>query len=75
LKRNLDFLDGCVEFAPDVPEDVRSLLFDPQTSGGLLLSVASKDSAPLLDSLRANGVDARQVGEVTEKTHPLIQVR
>ena len=67
LKRNMDFIGGCVEFAPDVPEDVRNLLFDPQTSGGLLLSVASKDAAPLLDSLRANGVDAQQVGEVTRK--------
>ncbi len=75
LKRNMDFLDGCVEFAAHVSEDVRNLLFDPQTSGGLLLSVASKDSVPLLDSLRAEGVDAQQVGEVTEKTHPLIRVR
>jgi len=64
-----------VEFAPEVPEDVRDLLFDPQTSGGLLLSAASKDAARLLDSLRANGVDAQQVGEVIEKTRPLIRVR
>ena len=71
----MDFIGGCVEFAPDVPEEVRNLLFDPQTSGGLLLSVASKDAAPLLEALRANGVDAQQVGEVIEKTHPLIQVR
>ena len=75
LKRNMEFIGGCVEFAPDVPEDVRNLLFDPQTSGGLLLSMASKDAAPLLESLRANGVDAQKVGEVLEKTHPLIQVR
>ena len=75
LKRNMDFVGGCVEFAPDVPEDVRNLLFDPQTSGGLLLSMASKDAAPLLEALRANGVDAQKVGEVLEKTHPLIQVR
>jgi len=75
LKRNMDFIGGCVEFAPDVPEDVRNLLFDPQTSGGLLLSMAPKDAAPLLESLRANGVDAQKVGEVIEKTHPLLQVR
>ena len=75
LKRNLEFIGGCVEFAPGVPEDIRNLLFDPQTSGGLLLSVASKDAAKLLESLRAGGVAARQVGEVTPKTHPLIRVR
>jgi selenide,water dikinase len=64
-----------VEFAPGVPQEVRDLLFDPQTSGGLLLSVASKDATQLLDSLLANGVSAQHVGEVIEATHPLIQVR
>jgi hypothetical protein len=34
-----------------------------------------KDAPRLLESLRANGVDAQQVGEVMEKTHPLILVR
>ena len=75
LKRNLEFIGGCVEFAPDVPEEVRNLLFDPQTSGGLLFSVASKDATKILESLRAGGVDAQQMGEVIDKTHPLIQVR
>jgi selenide,water dikinase len=75
LKRNKEFLDGCVEFAPGVAEEIRSLLFDPQTSGGLLLSVAAADASRLLEALRAHGVGAQQIGEVTEKTHPLIQVR
>jgi selenide,water dikinase len=75
LNRNQEFISGCVEFAPGVPVEVRSLLFDPQTSGGLLLSVAWKDATRLLESLRANGVSAQPVGEVMEKTHPLIQVR
>jgi len=75
LKRNQEFIGECVEFAPSVPEDVRNLLFDPQTSGGLLLSVATKDATRLVESLRANGVGAQQVGEVTRKTHPLILVR
>jgi selenide,water dikinase len=75
MKRNQEFIGGCVEFAPGVAEEVRSLLFDPQTSGGLLLSVASKDATRLLESLHANGVNAQQVGEVIERTYPLIQVR
>jgi selenide,water dikinase len=75
LKRNQEFIGGCVEFTPGVPEEVRNLLFDPQTSGGLLLSVASKDATRLLESLHANGVNAQQVGEVIERTHPLLQVR
>ena len=75
LKRNLEFIGGCVEFAPGVPEEVKNLLFDPQTSGGLLFSVAWEDAVRLLESLRANGVSAQQVGEVIEKTHPLVRVR
>jgi selenide,water dikinase len=75
LKRNMDFIGGCVEFAPGVPEDVRNLLFDPQTSGGLLLSVTSQDAPRLLESLRASEAGAQQVGEVIEETHPRIQVR
>jgi len=74
LKRNQEFIGGCVEFAPGVPEEVRNLLFDPQTSGGLLLSISPRDAKPLRESLRAKGIEARQIGEVTGKTHPLIQV-
>ena len=75
LKRNQEFIGACVEFDPVVPEDVRSLLFDPQTSGGLLLSVASADAPRLLASLHAAGEPAQPVGEVIAKTHPAIQVR
>jgi selenide,water dikinase len=75
LKRNLEFIGECVAFAPAVPEDVRNLLFDPQTSGGLLISVASKHAVELLESLRAGGVAGQLVGEVMEKTHPLLYVR
>jgi len=75
LKNNVKFLGGCVEFDPKIPQEVRNLLFDPQTSGGLLLVVSAKDSAELINRLGRSGVPARQVGEVVEKTHPLLQVR
>ena len=75
LKRNQEFIGDCVNFAPGVPEDVRNLLFDPQTSGGLLLSVASQDAPALLQSLHANKLAGQLVGDVIEKTHPLIHVR
>jgi selenide,water dikinase len=75
LKRNQEFIGACVEFVPDVPEDVRNLLFDPQTSGGLLLSVAANDAAKLVETLCASGVAGQLVGEVIKKTHPLIQVK
>jgi selenide,water dikinase len=75
LKRNIEFIAGCVEFAAEIPEEIRNLLFDPQTSGGLLFSVDAAASANLVTSLAERGVPAREVGEVVEKTHPLIRVR
>ena len=75
LKRNREFLCGCVEFAAGVPEEVENLLFDPQTSGGLLFSTSAEEAARLLLALREREISAQQVGEVIEKTHPLIQVR
>ena len=75
LKRNMDFIGSCVEFASSVPEEVRNLLFDPQTSGGLLFSVAAQDSPKLVEALRALLIPAQAIGEVIEKTHPLIQAR
>ena len=75
LKRNQEFVGGCVEFAPKVPDEIRNLLFDPQTSGGLLFSVAAKDAERLVEALRSSAVDAQPIGEVIEKTHPLLSVR
>jgi selenide,water dikinase len=75
LNRNREFLEGCVEFADCVLEEVRNLLFDPQTSGGLLLAAEEQAAASLVTALRARSIPTQEVGEVIERTHPLIQVR
>jgi selenide,water dikinase len=75
LMRNAEFLSGCVEFAGDVSEEVRNLMYDPQTSGGLLLCVGAADAVPLLEALRARDIIAQEIGTVIEKTKPLIQVQ
>ena len=74
LKANRGFAEGCVEYADDVPEDVRTLLYDPQTAGGLLISVGEAESARLLRALQDVSVPAVQIGEVVEKQKPLIAV-
>src|SRR5262249_6972751 len=58
LKANRSFAEGCVEYADDVPEDLRTLLYDPQTAGGLLVSVAEADGLRLRKALQAAGVPA-----------------
>jgi len=75
LRRNMDFICDCVEFASCVPHEVRNLFFDPQTSGGLLFSVAPQDAPKLLEALRALPAPAQVIGEIIEKTHPLILVK
>jgi selenide, water dikinase len=75
LKRNTDFICGCVEFADEIPEEIRNLLYDPQTSGGLLLSIAAEDVARCLAALAEREVPAQEIGEVIAKTRPLISVR
>ncbi len=75
LKRNIEFLGGCVEFAGDIAEEVRNLFFDPQTSGGLLLAVEEGEAEELLKALSARDVPARRIGEAIDKTKPLIEIR
>jgi selenide,water dikinase len=72
LKNNRDFAECLVEYESDVPEDLRALLFDPQTAGGLLIS--TPDGSSLTSALRDAGVMAVQIGEVLENAKPRIRV-
>jgi selenide,water dikinase len=74
LKANRNFVEGCVEFAIGVPEDIRTLLCDPQTAGGLLIAVAPAEADRLLSDLRSSGTNAVEVGEVVNREKPLIAV-
>jgi selenide,water dikinase len=74
LKANREFIEGCVGYSESVPEDLRVSLYDPQTAGGLLVSVAPDSAPSLLEALRSAGVPAQQIGEVIAKTKPLIAV-
>ncbi len=74
LNANRDFAECMVSYAAQVPQEVRTILFDPQTAGGLLLSVAGQDAAALTDALRAAGVEAARIGEVLPPGKPLIQI-
>jgi selenide,water dikinase len=67
LLSNREFAECLVADAPEsrIPDDLRMLLFDPQTSGGLLISVASEYSAALLTSLQSAGLPAAIIGRVS----------
>jgi selenide,water dikinase len=74
LKANRDFAECLVGYDPSVPEDLRTLLFDPQTAGGLLISVSAKNAAPLTRDLQNAGVPAVEIGDVRPPAKPLITV-
>jgi selenide,water dikinase len=74
LKANRDFAECLVGYDASVPEDLRTLLFDPQTAGGLLISVSAKDAAPLTRELQNVGVPAVEIGQVRSPAKPLITV-
>jgi selenide,water dikinase len=65
--RNWASYGPAVQVSPDVSEAARDLLCDPQTSGGLLISVAADDAEDLLDDVRGAGFEAAAiVGEVVQ---------
>ena len=74
LKSNRDFVESCVGFVANVPNEIRALLFDPQTSGGLLVAVAGDHATELRAALEQRQVSTDQIGEVVTKRSPLISV-
>ena len=64
LRRNVEFIAGCVELSNGIREEIKNLLFDPQTSGGLLLSLDAAHADELVASLQAENIPARAIGEV-----------
>jgi selenide,water dikinase len=72
LKNNREFAECLVEYDAKVPEDLRTLLYDPQTAGGLLIS--TPEGTALVKALNTAGVPAVQVGEVHPPAKPTIEI-
>jgi selenide, water dikinase len=74
LKNNRAFIGDCAVFDASVPPEFQDLLFDPQTSGGLLISISPESAEAALSALEHHGVSARRIGKVVPKKHPLLFV-
>jgi selenide, water dikinase len=72
LKNNREFAECVVSYDAAVPEDLRTVLFDPQTAGGLLIS--TPDGTALARALRDAQVPAALIGDVLPYSKPLIAV-
>jgi selenide, water dikinase len=74
-KRNREFFGPRVRISEEVADEMAELVFDPQTSGGLLVALGEKDAMALLADLQAGGnLDAEIVGRVTPPGPSLIEV-
>jgi selenide, water dikinase len=66
-KRNRDFYGPSVNISDEVADEIAGVVFDPQTSGGLLIALEEKQAYALLADLQRQGnVEAAIVGRVTE---------
>ncbi|PYV88726.1 MAG: selenide, water dikinase SelD [Acidobacteria bacterium] len=74
LKANREFAECVVAYDEGIEEDVKMLMFDPQTAGGLLISVRDSDSQRLAGELQSAGVEAAEIGEVIAHSKSLISV-
>ena len=67
--RNLQSVADTVKWSPDLSEREQLLLCDAQTSGGLLISVASEKKDSLLAELKAGGVEVMaEIGKIIEES-------
>ena len=72
---NRDFFSCRVEVHSNVPDLLVDILYDPQTSGGLLISLPSHEAERLVEALKKEGnIDSCIVGEVVEEPRGKIQI-
>ncbi len=72
---NEGYLQGKINFVNNISQEIRDIMYDPQTSGGLLISVAENKLEELLEELRlVNKTDFAVIGRVKEKGKYPIEV-
>ena len=72
-QRNRKFVGDRVEFS-GVPFELEELLFDPQTSGGLLVSMPRNDAISAVKDLKKLGLPCGIVGGITKRREKAIYV-
>jgi len=65
MERNREFLASEVTFSSNIPEYLQYLLYDPETSGGLLIAVAEANAEEFSRRLSDIGASAKAVGTAT----------
>lgn len=66
-KTNREYVGDDFRIDTDITKEMASLLFDPQTAGGMLISIADEKSEAVLARLKETYADAAIIGRVTDK--------
>lgn len=75
-KANQELMDGLVELAPNFDERIHRVIYDAETSGGLLISVSPEKADALVAELKKNKTSvAAEVGHVEMRGAALLKVR
>jgi selenide, water dikinase len=74
MYRNRDFVGKACRIGDRVDPAVADVVFDPQTSGGLCISLKSEIAGELARTMGAHGIDCAVIGTVSDSTSPLIEV-
>ena len=73
--KNKNFREKMIAFSESVPRALQDVLFDPQTSGGLLISVSGSQATALVAALQGGGIDdAALIGEIIDAPEEKIWV-
>lgn len=72
-QKNRNHVEAFVQFE-NIPFAMEEILFDPQTSGGLLIAVRPDQAQSLCSELQQAGLPAKMIGEITEASDNEIKV-
>ncbi|GIM28399.1 selenide, water dikinase [Clostridium polyendosporum] len=75
MYNNQDYLKDIFRYSTNVPQEMHDVLLDPQTSGGLLLSMPEKDANEYLSRMECYTPWTRIIGEVTDKKDSSIIIK
>jgi len=74
--KNKEFYEPAINISPSVDRSLADVLYDPQTSGGLLICIGREDAGGLLKNLKAQGVgQAAVIGEVVPEPKGKIVIK
>ena len=75
-RRNMEYYRSHIKQDCEISDETRDILFDPQTSGGLLMAIPPDKAEGLLKKLRSSGIkEAAIIGQIVDKPKGKIILR